>query len=327
MKKEEIAALPQLVQEYLTYLEAVKGQSELTVLEYASDLRTFFRYAKRKKQMLVSDISDDQIDLRDIDLDFIRSIKLNDAYMYLIYCKNERNNNEATRARKVIAIRRFYYYICEKCGYLSDNPMKTLDTPKVKKSQPKYLTFEESEKLLSVIDGKFKERDYAIITLFLNCGLRLSELVSINYNDIRDDGALVVTGKGNKERMLYLNQACVNAVAAYMKVRPHDGVKDRALFLSSRNKRISPKTVQHLVYTYLDKAGLGDRGLSVHKLRHTAATLMYQQGHVDLLVLKEILGHENLGTTEIYTHIASDAVQKAVNANPLAKEKMKTGKN
>lgn len=327
MKKEEIAALPQLVQEYLTYLEAVKGQSELTVLEYASDLRTFFRYAKRKKQMLVSDISDDQIDLRDIDLDFIRSIKLNDAYMYLIYCKNERNNNEATRARKVIAIRRFYYYICEKCGYLSDNPMKTLDTPKIKKSQPKYLTFEESEKLLSVIDGKFKERDYAIITLFLNCGLRLSELVSINYNDIRDDGALVVTGKGNKERMLYLNQACVNAVAAYMKVRPHDGVKDRALFLSSRNKRISPKTVQHLVYMYLDKAGLGDRGLSVHKLRHTAATLMYQQGHVDLLVLKEILGHENLGTTEIYTHIASDAVQKAVNANPLAKEKMKTGKN
>lgn len=327
MKKEEIAALPQLVQEYLTYLEAVKGQSELTVLEYASDLRTFFRYAKRKKLMLSSDIPDDQIDLRDIDLDFIRSIKLNDAYMYLIYCKNERNNNEATRARKVIAIRRFYYYICEKCGYLSDNPMKTLDTPKIKKSQPKYLTFEESEKLLSVIDGKFKERDYAIITLFLNCGLRLSELVSINYNDIRDDGALVVTGKGNKERMLYLNQACVNAVAAYMKVRPRDGVKDRALFLSSRNKRISPKTVQHLVYTYLDKAGLGDRGLSVHKLRHTAATLMYQQGHVDLLVLKEILGHENLGTTEIYTHIASDAVQKAVNANPLAKEKMKTGKN
>lgn len=327
MKKEEIAALPQLVQEYLTYLEAVKGQSELTVLEYASDLRTFFRYAKRKKLMLSSDIPDDQIDLRDIDLDFIRSIKLNDAYMYLIYCKNERNNNEATRARKVIAIRRFYYYICEKCGYLSDNPMKTLDTPKIKKSQPKYLTFEESEKLLSVIDGKFKERDYAIITLFLNCGLRLSELVSINYNDIRDDGALVVTGKGNKERMLYLNQACVNAVAAYMKVRPHDGVKDRALFLSSRNKRISPKTVQHLVYMYLDKAGLGDRGLSVHKLRHTAATLMYQQGHVDLLVLKEILGHENLGTTEIYTHIASDAVQKAVNANPLAKEKMKTGKN
>lgn len=323
MKKSEITALPELVQEYLTYLEAVKGQSELTVLEYASDLRTFFRYVKRQKQMLPNDLPDDQIDLRDIDLDFLRCVKLNDAYMYLIYCKNERHNNEATRARKVIAIRRFYYYICEKCGYLNENPMKTLDTPKIKKSQPKFLTLEESEKLLSVIDGKYKERDYAIITLFLNCGLRLSELVSINYNDIRDDGALVITGKGNKERMIYLNQACINAVATYMKVRPREGVKDRALFLSSRNNRISPKTVQHLVYMYLDKAGLGDRGLSVHKLRHTAATLMYRQGHVDLLVLKEILGHENLGTTEIYTHIADDAVQKAIRSNPLSKEKMK----
>ena len=326
MKKSEIAALPELVQEYLSYLEAVKGQSELTVLEYASDLRTFFRYIKRTKENLPNDLPDDEIDLRAIDLNYIRTIKLNDAYLYLIYCKNERHNNEATRARKVIAIRRFYYYICDKCGYLSENPMKTLDTPKIKKSQPKYLTFEESEKLLSVIDGKFKERDYAIVTLFLNCGLRLSELVSINYNDIRDDGALVITGKGNKERMIYLNQACINAVAAYMKVRPRDGVKDRALFLSRRNQRISPKTVQHLVYTYLDKAGLGDRGLSVHKLRHTAATLMYRDGHVDLLVLKEILGHENLGTTEIYTHIASDAVQKAINANPLAKEKMQGSK-
>ena len=185
---------------------------------------------------------------------------------------------------------------------------------------PKYLTLEESEKLLSVIDGPYKERDYAIITLFLNCGMRLAELVSIDYNDIKDDGSLVITGKGNKERVIYLNNACIKAIADYMKKRPNDGVKDKALFLSSRNKRISPKTVQHIVYTNLDKAGLGDRGLSVHKLRHTAATLMYQYGNVDLLLLKEVLGNENLGTTEIYTHTTADAAKKAIASNPLNNE-------
>ena len=208
-------------------------------------------------------------------------------------------------------------------GLLEKNPMKNLDIPKTKKSLPKYLTLEESEKLLSVIDGKFKERDYAMITLFLNCGMRLSELVSIDYNDIKSDGTIVITGKGNKERTIYLNQACINAIADYMVVRPHDGVKDRALFLSARNQRISNRSVQHIVETYLNKAGLGDRGLSVHKLRHTAATLMYQHGDVDVLLLKEILGHENLSTTEIYTHISNDATKKAVDSNPLAGEKPK----
>ncbi len=201
--------------------------------------------------------------------------------------------------------------------------MKNLDIPKTKKSLPKYLSLEEAEKLLSVIDGKYKERDYAMITLFLNCGMRLSELVSIDYNDIKADGTLVITGKGNKERTVYLNQACINAVTTYMKVRPHDGVKDRALFLSSRNQRISNRSVQHIVEEYLKKAGLGDRGLSVHKLRHTAATLMYQHGNVDVLLLKEILGHENLSTTEIYTHISNDATKKAVDSNPLSSEKPK----
>ena len=185
------------------------------------------------------------------------------------------------------------------------------------------MSLEEAEKLLSVIDGKYKERDYAMITLFLNCGMRLNELVSIDYNDIKADGTLVITGKGNKERTVYLNQACINAVTTYMKVRPHDGVKDRALFLSSRNQRISNRSVQHIVEEYLKKAGLGDRGLSVHKLRHTAATLMYQHGNVDVLLLKEILGHENLSTTEIYTHISNDATKKAVDSNPLSSEKPK----
>ena len=231
-----------------------------------------------------------------------------------------RKNNESTRARRVISIRRFFIYLTDNLGLLEVNPMKNLDIPKTKKSLPKYLTLEEAQKLLSVIDGPFKERDFAIITLFLNCGMRLSELVSINYNDIKDDGSLVITGKGNKERVIFLNDACIKAIADYMKKRPNDGVKDRALFLSSRNQRISAKTVQHIVYTNLDKAGLGDRGLSVHKLRHTAATLMYQYGNVDLLLLKEVLGHENLGTTEIYTHTTADAAKKAIAANPLNKD-------
>lgn len=320
MRKEEFTALPLLVQQYLLYLEAIKGHSELSVLEYASDLRTFFRFMVRYKGMVKSDIPDEEIDISPIDIDFIKKITLNDAYSYLIYLKNERKNNETTRARRVISIRRFFIYLTDNLGLLESNPMKNLDIPKTKKSLPKYLTLEESEKLLSVIDGPYKERDYAIITLFLNCGMRLAELVSIDYNDTKDDGSLVITGKGNKERVIYLNNACIKAIADYMKKRPNDGVKDKALFLSSRNKRISPKTVQHIVYTNLDKAGLGDRGLSVHKLRHTAATLMYQYGNVDLLLLKEVLGHENLGTTEIYTHTTADAAKKAIASNPLNNE-------
>lgn len=323
MKKEEFSELPLLVQQYLVYIEAIKNHSELSVIEYASDLRTFFRYLARLKGLCPNDTPDEEIDLSPIDLKFIQSVNLNDAYQFIVYCKNVRKNNETTRARRVVSIRRFYSYLTDNLGVLEHNPMKNLDAPKTKKALPKYLTLEESEKLLSVIDGKCKERDYAIVTLFLNCGMRLSELVSIDYNDIRDDGSLTILGKGNKERIIYLNQACINAIVAYMKVRPRDGVKDRALFLSSRNQRISPKTVQHIVYSYLDKAGLGNRGLSVHKLRHTAATLMYRHGNVDVLLLKEILGHENLSTTEIYTHIADDAAKKAIDANPLSKEKAK----
>ena len=318
MKREDFALLPALVVDYLIYIEAIKGHSELSVLEYASDLRTFFRYISVQKQLSPADIDEDKIDLRNIDINVIKSITLNDAYQFLIYCKNVRKNNEATRARRVVAIRRFFTYLTDNLGLLETNPMKNLDTPKIKKSLPKYLTLEEAQRLLSVIDGKYKERDYAIITLFLNCGMRLAELVSIDYSDIKSDGTIVITGKGNKERTIYLNQACIDAVTAYMKVRPHDGVRDRALFLSSRNQRISPRMVEIMVNKYLEKAGLGGRGLSVHKLRHTAATLMYQHGHVDLLLLKEILGHENLGTTEIYTHISNDATRNAINSNPLA---------
>ena len=321
MKRDEFYLLPQSVQDYLVYIEAIKGHSNLSVIEYASDLRTFFNYIAETKRLSPAKSADGKNDLRCIDNDVLKSITLNDAYQFLIYCRNVRGNAEATRARRVVAIRRFFTYLTDNVHILDSNPMKNLDTPKIKKSLPKYLTLEEAQRLLSVIDGKYKERDFAIITLFLNCGMRLAELVSIDYNDIKSDNTLIITGKGNKERTVYLNRACIEAINAYMKVRPNEGVKDRALFLSSRNQRISPRMVEIMVNKYLEKAGLDGRGLSVHKLRHTAATLMYQHGNVDLLLLKEILGHENLGTTEIYTHITSEATKNAVDSNPLASEK------
>ena len=204
---------------------------------------------------------------------------------------------------------------------LKVNPAAELDTPKLKKSLPVHLSLEQSIDLLKSVDGPHKERDFCILTLFLNCGMRLSELCSLNYTDIREDGSLKILGKGNKERIIYLNDACLLAVETYMKVRPVDGVavKDKyALFLSARKQRISNKTVQHIVYTFLDKAGLGGQGFSTHKLRHTAATLMYQQGGVDIRVLKDVLGHENLGTTQIYTHVANRQVAEAFQRNPLS---------
>ncbi len=321
MKRSDFNRLPPLVQDYLIYIEAIKGHSSLSVIEYANDLKNFFIFMVKHKGMYPDTAEENEIDLTSVDIEFIKQITLNDAYQYLIYCRNVRKNNEATRARRVVSIRRFFAYLADNLGVLPVNPMKNLDAPKTKKSLPKYLTLDEAQKLLSVVDGKYKERDFAIITLFLNCGMRLSELISIDYNDIRSDGTLVITGKGNKERTVYLNNACLEAIAAYRRVRPNEGVKDRALFLSARNQRMNPRTVEIMVNKNFEKAGLGGRGLSVHKLRHTAATLMYQHGNVDVLLLKEILGHENLGTTEIYTHISSEATKSAIEANPLAKNK------
>lgn len=317
--------LPELLRDFLVYMDVIKNKSALTIEEYSSDLKLFLKFVKYYRGLAPSSAELDDIDITDIDEALIKSISLNDAYAFLSYCKNERQNHEAARARKVSSIRSFFKYLSMQKQILEKNPMEVLDSPKLKKSLPKYLTLEESLKLLNSVEGKHKERDYCILTFFLNCGLRLSELVSLNYNDVRDDRTMRITGKGNKERTIYLNDACLDAYAKYMAVRPVDGVPaaDRsALFLSNRNRRISPKTVQHIVYTYLEKCGL--EGFSVHKLRHTAATLMYQHGNVDVLVLKDILGHENLGTTEIYTHIVDEQLREASEANPLANVKMKT---
>lgn len=319
MKHIDYTGIPSILRDFLVYMDVIKNKSGLTIEEYSSDLKLFFRFIKLYRGQVPSSVEFNEIDITDIDEEFIKSITLNDAYAFLSYCKNERDNQEAARARKVSTIRTFFKYLILQKRLLDENPMQVLDSPKLKKSLPKYLTLEESLKLLKSVDSKHKERDYCIIVFFLNCGLRLSELVSLNYNDIRDDHTLRVTGKGNKERTIYLNNACLEAFAQYMAVRPVDGIpaNDRnALFLSSRNKRISPKTVQHIVYNALEKCGL--EGYSVHKLRHTAATLMYQHGNVDVLVLKDILGHENLGTTEIYTHIIDEQLKQASEANPLA---------
>lgn len=324
MHKEEFHTLPQSVIDFLNYLSVVRSKSELTVIEYASDLRLFFRFMLVYRGIVDKSTEFDKIDISFIDLDFIKTIKISDAYAFLSYCRNERRNDNASISRKVSSLRAFFKYLCVKMKQIPENPMEELESPKLKKSLPKYLTLEESVRLLDSVDGRDKERDYAIITLFLNCGLRLSELCSLNYTDIKSDNTMTVTGKGNKERTIYLNEMCIDAVKDYMKVRPVDGVKDKnALFISSRKNRISPKTVQHIVEKYIEKSGLGDRGFSVHKLRHTAATLMYQKGGVDVLLIKDILGHENLATTEIYTHIVDEQLKDAVAANPLNNLKRK----
>lgn len=317
MKQENFFLLPKLVQDYLTYVLVVKGHSTGTVEQYANDLNLFLKYMVRYKGLYAASASDDEIDLRNLDISFFKSITLSDVYQYAVYLKNVRKNNEATRKRRLVAVKRFWSYLTDNLLLLNTNPLVTLETPKLKKSSPKYLTESEATSLLRVVEGKNKERDFAILVLFLNCGMRLSELISIDYNHIRSDNTLVITGKGNKERTIYLNETCIKAVTEYMKVRPKDGVKDKALFLSNRNTRISPRSVETMVNKYLLKAGLDGRGLSVHKLRHTAATLMYQDGGADVLQLKEILGHENLSTTEIYTHINNKTIKETVDNNPM----------
>lgn len=308
----------------MNYQSIIKNRSATTVEQYCLDLRLFFKFMFCKLNNISSALIENEdvtMDISVFDDNFYNTVTLGDAYEFLAYCRNERENKEKARARKVSSLRAFFKYL-RMNGIIEDNPMINLDSPKLSKNLPKYLNVEQAKKLLSVIDGANRERDYCIVTLLLNCGMRLSELVSLDYNKITFDGdsaSIIITGKGSKQRTVYLNHACVSAINAYMRVRTKDGVKDRnALFLSNRHTRISPKTVQHMVDVYLERAGFGGMGFSVHKLRHTAATLMYQTGKVDVLALKEILGHENLNTTQIYTHLLDEQLKKAVEANPLA---------
>lgn len=328
--QEELAGAPEILRQYLGYLQTIKGKSVLTVLEYYSDLRTFFRYLKQRNHLVAPDVPFEKIDISDVDLDLIRTVTLTQIYEYMNYLGVERSNSAATRSRKVSSLRTFFKYLTNKVNKLEVNPVEELETPKLKKALPKYLSLEQSLDLLSKVDGPYAERDYCILTLFLNCGIRLSELVGINLSDVqRGSESLRIVGKGNKERMVYLNEACRDAIDRYLAVRPHDGLRPEdknALFISHQKKRISPKTVQYLVKKYLNEIDLGGEGYSVHKLRHTAATLMYQHGNVDIRVLKDILGHENLGTTEIYTHLSNQQISDAMQANPLSKVKSRKKK-
>ncbi|MDR1628566.1 MAG: tyrosine recombinase XerC [Oscillospiraceae bacterium] len=314
------------MKEFLGYMQTVKGKSPKTVEEYYMDLRTFFRYMKIKWKLVNQDTPMEEINILDIDINQIKTVKLLDVFEYMNYLISERENIASTRSRKVSSLRSFFKFLTNKTQQLDVNPIEELETPKKKKSLPKFLTLEQSKMLLNIVNQygrNNRERDYCIITLFLNCGMRLSELVGMNINDIRQDGTLKITGKGDKERIIYINDACKAAVNRYLDVRHNYRAKDKnAMFISRNNNRISPKTVQFLLNKYLTLSGLQGQGFSVHKLRHTAATLMYQYGEVDIRILKDILGHENLGTTEIYTHLSDKQMQDAVKSNPLSSIKI-----
>lgn len=308
---------PDILCDFLSYHETVRGHSKKTVDEYYLDLRTMFRYLKRRKGLVADDVPFDEIPIRDIDLDFITKITLNDIYDYLTFLSRERGLNAASRARKVSTIRSFFKYMTNKTHQLSFNPVEDLDPPKTLKALPKYLSLEESLQLLHSVQGRYQLRDYCILMLFLNCGLRISELVSLNISDIHDDHIRVL-GKGNKERILFLNDACKAAIEQYLPFRSSMHPLDtRALFISSQRNRISKSAVHLLVKKHLSEAGLDSSQYSAHKLRHTAATLMLQNG-VDVRTLQEILGHDHLNTTQIYTHVDNADLRIAVQANPLA---------
>lgn len=324
MKKEFMLASPEVVRQFLIYNEAIKNKSSASIDEYFRDLQTFFRYIKLIKGKVLDDTEFEKIKIDDVDLDLIKTITINDMYAYLVFCKDERKNNSTTRARKVSTLRQFFKYLSVQTKQLDNNPAELLDAPRLKKALPKHLTLDDSLKLLNSVKDRGDPnaaRDYCIITLFLNCGMRLSELCNLNVTDVSTDGSLRILGKGNKERVIYLNEACRSSLLDYLKVRPNEGIPaehKNALFISRNKRRISNKTVQHIVYSELEKIGLGGQGLSVHKLRHTAATLMYQHGGVDIRVLQDVLGHENLGTTQIYTHVADAQVKNAIDSNPLS---------
>ncbi len=320
------------VQEFIIYKLTIQGCSPKTVQEYQLDLRTFFRFLLAREQGIdYSSEEFQEIDVRSVDVNRLRAVKADDIYDFLYYVNRERGNEWSARARKLSALRSLFRFFVNKKHLLEDNPTIDIDSPKPKKTLPKVLTLDESLALLHAVeedkDSPYRLRDYAILTLFLNCGMRVSELAGLSLNDLDPNLlSMVVTGKGNKERIIYLNDACRRALGDYLverKSEKYAKVKDRALFLSRLNQRMSVKTIQAMVYKYLTLAGLGSKHYSVHKLRHTAATLMYQSGHVDVRVLKEILGHEQLNTTQIYTHVSNKAMETAMEQNPLSDQKCK----
>ncbi len=325
-------ALPDLVVEYTQYMRVIKNRSPKTVEQYENDIVLFLCYVKARLEGMSTEPQDyKSVDISHVDAGFMEKIKAEHIYAFLSYTADKRGNKAGARARKLTAIKSFYKYLTVVKRCLKDNPSKDIEAPTRKTALPKFLSLDESVALLEAVakDGSSntRERDYAILTLFLNCGMRLSELVGINLSDIdRDFTQVRVLGKGSKERMIYLNTACKEAISAYLPIRNSDThIKDKnALFVSTRqHNRISAKTVQWIVKKYLTVAGLENKHYSVHKLRHTAATLMYRTGNVDVRVLKDILGHEQLNTTQIYTHVSDEGMKNAMMENPLSNMKYK----
>ena len=308
---------PVPVRDFLVYHDTIKGQSKATVDSYYLDLRTFTRYLMVSRDIVPRDTDLEEIEIKNADLDFYASVTLGEVYDFLAYLSRDRELNAASRARMIVSLRGFFGYLTDKTHQLKENPVRELDAPKAHKALPRYLTLEESQRLLSSVEGKNKTRDYCILCLFLNCGLRVSEMVGLNLTDIRQD-SLLIHGKGSKERIVYLNDAAAKALNDWLIERGGIAAIDRnALFLSSRRTRMSVDMVQIMLKKNLLRAGLDPSLYSPHKLRHTAATLMLQNG-VDVRTLQEVLGHENLNTTQIYTHIGNASLRYAAKANPLA---------
>jgi integrase/recombinase XerD len=309
-----------LLERFLGYFQAIKARSPLTIREYRYDLVLFFRYLLRRRGLAPADQSWAEISISAIDSNLLRSIQLTDFYAYITWLSQERHCGPATRARKIAALRAFFNYLKNKAYVCDVNVAAELESPKLLKRLPRHLSLDESRQLLQTAadsDHQWSNRDYCILTLFLNCGLRLAELCGINSSNIRED-TLVVLGKGGKERTIYLNSACLEAIELYRQERPKTGLKTpEAFFISRLSQRISPKTVQYLIKKYIAAAGLDSARYSVHKLRHTAATLMYKYGKVDIRALQIILGHVSVSTTEIYTHVDDESLHHAVEQNPL----------
>ena len=324
---QSYAECPQVLRDFLSYHESIKGQSRRTVEEYHLDLRMFFRFLTLMRRELPYNTPLDSIDIKWIDTAVLNTVTSSEIFDFLSYLTNDRQNREgpndagiaaASRARKLSAIKALYKYLTVSTKQISNNPVKDIEFPKIRRSLPKYLTLEESTALQKAVDGPNKNRDFAILMLFLNCGIRRSELVNLNLSDVYEDRIRVI-GKGNKERFVYFGSACRKAIDAYLPERNQKVLTDnRALFGSRDNNRISVTAVHRLVKKALLQAGLDSTQYSAHKLRHTAATMMLSGG-VDVKTVQEVLGHENLNTTQIYTHIESTELKIAAEANPLSK--------
>ncbi len=314
--------LPESVSDFLNYLETIRSKSKNTIDAYKIDLVLFFRFLSVYRGLVKNDIEFEEIDISEIDNNFIRSIKLRDLYAFLSFTEKYRNNSAYARARKVATLKSFFKYLFGKAKIITENPAQELESPKINKRHPVYLTLNQSIKLLESLDKNDRNyaRDYCIITFFLNCGMRLSELCSIKKEKIRGD-ILNIVGKGDKERTVYLNEACLKALNNYLAVRDDSKASEenkKYLFLSSRNAPINKRTVEIMIKKHITQAGFTDAKYTPHKLRHTAATLMYKYGNVDIRSLQNILGHENISTTQIYTHVDDDDLRDAVKSNPLA---------